>query len=90
LLGHVLPNSLIPLATISATLLPALISGSVIVEKIFGIPGMGLLMFEAVTNRDYNVVMAVVTIAGALNSVGLLLADIVYAAIDPRVDFGSI
>jgi len=87
---HVLPNSLIPLITIAATLMPALFAGSVIVEKIFSIPGMGLLMFEAVANRDYNVVMAVVTIAGALNSLGLLLADLTYAVVDPRVDFQNV
>jgi peptide/nickel transport system permease protein len=86
---HVLPNSLMPLITIAATLIPALFAGSVIVERIFGIHGMGLLMFEAVANRDYNVIMAVVTIAGILNSLGLLLADLAYAAVDPRVDFQS-
>jgi peptide/nickel transport system permease protein len=70
--------------------MPALFAGSVIVEKIFSIPGMGLLMFEAVANRDYNVVMAVVTIAGALNSLGFLLADLTYAVVDPRVDFQNV
>lgn len=87
ILRHAFPNSIIPLITIMATLLPAMFAGSVIIEKIFSIPGMGLLAFEAVTNRDYNVVMAVATIAGVLNLVGLLFGDIAYAIADPRISF---
>lgn len=84
---HAFRNSIIPVVTIMATLLPAMLSGSVIVEKIFSIPGMGLLAFEAVTTRDYNVVLAVGTIGGLLNLFGLLLADITYALVDPRISF---
>ena len=87
ILRHAFRNSIIPLITIMATLLPAMFAGSVIIEKIFSIPGMGLLTFEAVTNRDYNVVMAVATIAGVLNLIGLLLGDIAYAIADPRISF---
>jgi len=86
---HVFRNSIIPLITIMATLLPAMLGGSVIIEKIFSIPGMGLLAFEAVSSRDYNVVMAIATMAGVLNLVGLLLADIAYAIADPRISFES-
>lgn len=86
---HAFGNSVISLITIMATLLPAMIGGSVIIEKIFSIPGMGLLAFEAITTRDYNVVMAVATIAGVMNMVGLLLADIAYAIADPRISFES-
>jgi peptide/nickel transport system permease protein len=84
---HVFRNSIIPLITIISTLLPAMLGGSVIIERIFSIPGMGLLAFEAITSRDYNVVMAVATIAGVLNLTGLLLADIAYAVADPRISF---
>jgi peptide/nickel transport system permease protein len=73
-----------------ATLLPAMIGGSVIIESIFSIPGMGRLAFEAITTRDYNIVMAVATIAGFLNLAGLLLADIAYVIADPRITFESI
>jgi peptide/nickel transport system permease protein len=73
---HAFRNSVIPIITIMATLLPAMIGGSVIIESIFSIPGMGRLAFEAITTRDYNIVMAVATIAGFLNLAGLLLADI--------------
>ena len=63
--------------------------GSVIIEKIFSIPSMGLLAFEAVTNRDYNVVMAVATMGAMVNLLGLMLADIAYAIADPRISFES-
>lgn len=84
---HAFRNSVIPVITIMATLLPAMIGGSVIIERIFSIPGMGLLAFEAITTRDYNVVMAVATIVGVLNLFGLLFADIAYAIADPRISF---
>lgn len=84
---HAFRNSVIPVITIMATLLPAMLGGSVIIEKIFSIPGMGLLAFEAVTTRDYNVIMAVATIGGVMNLVGLLFADIAYAMVDPRISF---
>jgi peptide/nickel transport system permease protein len=87
---HAFRNSIIPVITIMATLLPAMIGGSVIIESIFSIPGMGRLAFEAITTRDYNVVMAVATIAGVLNLTGLLLADITYAIADPRITFESL
>jgi peptide/nickel transport system permease protein len=86
---HAFRNSVIPIITIMATLLPAMLGGSVIIERIFSIQGMGMLAFEAVTTRDYNVVMAVATIAGLMNLVGLLLGDIAYAIADPRVSFES-
>ncbi len=86
---HAFRNSIIPVITIMATLLPAMLGGSVIIERIFSIPGMGLLAFEAVTTRDYNVVMAVATIGGMMNLVGLLLGDIAYAIADPRISFES-
>ena len=86
---HAFRNSVIPVITIMATLLPAMLGGSVIIERIFSIPGMGLLAFEAVTTRDYNVVMAVATIGGVMNLIGLLLGDIAYAIADPRISFES-
>jgi peptide/nickel transport system permease protein len=87
IMDHAFRNSIIPVITIMATLLPAMIGGSVIIERVFTIPGMGLLAFEAISTRDYNIVMAVATIAGVLNMLGLLLADIAYAIADPRITF---
>jgi peptide/nickel transport system permease protein len=87
IIRHAFRNSVIPVITIMATILPAMIGGSVIIEQIFSIPGMGLLAFEAVTTRDYNVVMAVATIGGLMNLVGLLFGDIAYAMVDPRISY---
>ncbi len=84
---HVLRNSMIPLITIVATILPAMITGSVIIEKIFNIEGMGLFTFSAVQNRDFDVVQSMALIAGVLNLTGLLLADICYAIVDPRIAY---
>ncbi|MEE9212780.1 MAG: ABC transporter permease, partial [Phycisphaeraceae bacterium] len=85
MLHHVFRNSLLPLITILATIGPFLIAGSVIIEVIFNIEGMGLFFFRAVQNRDYDVVQALALVAGILNLTGLLLADIAYAIADPRI-----
>ncbi|MBC8198170.1 MAG: ABC transporter permease [Candidatus Marinimicrobia bacterium] len=86
---HALRNSLIPIVTILAYILPAMIGGSVIIETIFTIPGMGSLAFEAITSRDYPIVMAVFTISAFLTLVGMLIADLLYSIVDPRITFGS-
>jgi peptide/nickel transport system permease protein len=82
---HAFRNALLPIVTLLAFLLPALFGGSVIIESIFSIPGMGQLSFEAVLSRDYPVIMAIATISALLTLVGLLLSDILYAALDPRI-----
>ena len=84
-LKHALRNSLIPIITLMGQLLPALLGGSVIIESIFTIPGMGLLGFEAILSRDYPVVMAISTIAAVLTLLGLLLSDICYALVNPTI-----
>lgn len=84
---HAFRNSLIPLVTLTGTLLPALLGGSVIVEQIFSIPGMGMLSFEAVLGRDYNVIMGISTISAFLTLMSLLISDLLYVAVDPRITF---
>lgn len=84
---HALRNAMIPLLTLMGTLLPALLGGSVIIEQIFSIPGMGRLSFEAVLSRDYPVVMAIAAIDAFLTLVSILLTDILYAVVDPRITF---
>ncbi|MDT7923267.1 MAG: ABC transporter permease [Chlorobiota bacterium] len=84
---HAVRNSLIPIVTLLAGILPSLIGGSVIVETIFSIPGMGELSFRALVARDYPVIMAVFTLSAVLTLVGILLADILYAVVDPRISF---
>ena len=83
--GHALPNALLPTITLLGLHFPHLISGSVIIERIFNIPGMGLLTFEAFLQRDYPVIMAVTVISAALTLLGLILADLLYAVADPRI-----
>jgi peptide/nickel transport system permease protein len=87
LFKHAFRNSLIPLVTLMGTLLPALMGGSVIVEQIFSIPGMGMLSFEAVLSRDYNVIMGIETIAAFLTLLSLLVSDLLYVLVDPRISF---
>jgi peptide/nickel transport system permease protein len=84
---HVLRNSLLPLITIASHLLPGLIAGAVVVETIFGIPGMGKLTIDAINARDREVVLGTTLIAGLLGLISFLLADICYAIADPRVSY---
>ncbi len=84
---HVLRNSLLPLITNSAGLIPSLISGSIIVETIFAIPGMGKLTIDSVFDKDKEMVLSLTLVAGLLGLVSFLLADLAYAIADPRVTF---
>jgi peptide/nickel transport system permease protein len=82
---HALRNALMPVITILGLSLPGIIGGSVIMETVFSIPGMGQLMFQAVLSRDYNLVMGILVPAAILTLSGNFLADIAYAFTDPRV-----
>lgn len=84
---HALRNGLLPILTLLASLLPAVLGGSVIVEYIFGIPGMGLWTIEAIYQRDYNAIMAVQLLSTVLVLVGILLTDLSYALVDPRIRY---
>jgi len=86
---HALRNALIPLVTLAAAILPHMIGGSVIVETIFSIPGMGLLSYEALRALDYPMIMAVFTISAILTLVGMLISDILYSVVDPRISYGA-
>ena len=82
---HALRNALLPVVTLLGLQLPYMISGAVIVERVFNIPGMGLETFEAIRSHDYNWIMAVVTLSAVLTMVGILASDVLYALLDPRV-----
>jgi peptide/nickel transport system permease protein len=82
---HALRNALMPVITILGLSLPGIIGGSAIMETVFSIPGMGLLMFQAVLSRDYNLAMGILVPAAFLTMIGNFLADIGYAFTDPRV-----
>ena len=82
---HAFRNSLVPLVTLAAGILPALIGGDVIVEKIFSIPGIGNLAFEAIDSRDIPVIMALLSFSTFLTLAGMLIADLMYGIVDPRI-----
>ena len=84
---HALRNGLLPILTLLAGLLPAVLGGSVIIEYIFGIPGIGLWVVDAIYQRDYNVIMGVQLCSAILVLVGILLTDLSYALVDPRIRY---
>lgn len=84
---YAMRNAVIPIITLLGGMLPAVIGGSVIIESIFSIPGMGRLGFEAVLSRDYPLIMGELTIASMLTLAGLLVSDILYVVVDPRIKF---
>ncbi len=82
---HALRNAVLPIVTILGLSLPGLIGGSVIVESVFAIPGMGQLAVQSVFARDYPVVMGLLTIGAGLTLLGNRLADVCYGIVDPRI-----
>ena len=82
---HALRNAFVPIISMVGLLLPALLSGSVIIESVFGLPGMGRLAVDAALGRDYNTVMAVTLVAGGIVIFTNLLVDLAYSVIDPRI-----
>ncbi|WP_409273747.1 ABC transporter permease [Neobacillus sp. SCS-31] len=86
---HALRNALLPLITILGLQLPALFGGALFVEQIFAWPGMGRLAVNAIFVRDYQVIMGTTMFAGMMVVIGNLLADILYAVVDPRIQYGK-
>lgn len=82
---HGFKNALLPIITIFATVFPALIGGSVILEEIFAIPGMGRETLLAINNQDTPIIVAIFTITGFLTVIGYLVADLLYVMADPRI-----
>ena len=82
---HALKNALLPIVTIIGLSVPGLIGGSVIFESIYAIPGMGKLFYDSVMARDYPVIMGVLFIGAILTLIGNLVADVIYACVDPRI-----
>ncbi len=82
---HAFRNAFITMITLFSGILPALISGSVLVEYIFNLPGMGSLSLLALSSRDYPLQMALFTFAGVLTLAGILICDLLYMAADPRI-----
>jgi peptide/nickel transport system permease protein len=82
---HALRNALIPIITLLGLYLPFLLSGAVLVETIFGWPGMGRAIVDAILQRDYPMVMATSFVIAAIVVAGNLLSDVLYAVVDPRI-----
>jgi peptide/nickel transport system permease protein len=87
ILRHALRNALIPIVTLFGMGLPFLLGGSVLIERVFAWPGMGSLAIDAIDARDYPIILATSMIAATLVVLGNLLADVMYAVIDPRVSY---
>ncbi|MBN2581511.1 MAG: ABC transporter permease [Planctomycetes bacterium] len=84
---HAVRNSLLPMITVMAYILPGLIGGSIIIEHIFGLPGMGQLFYQAVIRRDYTMIEAISIMGAVLTLAAILIADILLAVADPRVRY---
>lgn len=89
ILKHALRNALIPIITIYGMAFPFLLGGTVLIERVFAWPGMGLLAFEAIGSRDYPIILGTSMMGAVLVILGNLIADITYALVDPRVTYGE-
>ena len=87
IMKHALRNSLLPIITVFAAVFPMAIGGSIIIEVIFSIPGMGTEIFVALKNNDYPMIISFFTLAGLLTMIGYLVSDILYAVVDPRISY---
>ena len=84
---HALRNALIPVATGLGGFLRVFLAGSLIVETIFNLDGIGLLGYKSILSRDYNVIMGLTFISSLLLLVGNMMSDFIYVLVDPRIDF---
>lgn len=84
---HALRNALIPIITGMSDILAIFFTGSILIEKIFNLDGMGLLSYTAVTARDYNVLMGLIFLEALMLLLGRLFSDLLYVVVDPRIDF---
>lgn len=89
ILKHALRNALIPVLTLFSSFIPALLGGSVIIEYLFGIPGMGRLSYDSIQAKDYNSVMAIIYLDAIIVMFSILLTDLLYVLVDPRISFGK-
>ena len=87
IMRHAFRNAALPLITLFGLYLPGLLGGSIIIETIFGWPGMGSLAIDAVQGRDYNMLMAITMVGATMVLVTNLVVDIVYAYVDPRITY---
>jgi len=84
---HALRNALLPLMVGIGGVLSAFVAGSIVIESVFNLPGMGLLLIESLQSRDYNVLMAVCVVQSLVIMFGQFISDVAYVLVDPRIDF---
>jgi peptide/nickel transport system permease protein len=87
ILRHATRNALIPIVTLLGSLLPAVLAGTIIIEQLFSIPGMGQLFIEAVYQRDYPVLMGIEVVSALLTLFGMLLSDVLYVLVNPTISY---
>jgi len=85
ILKHIFPNSMLPLTTMIIVSLPASFAGSVVMEVIFNIPGMGRLLYDSILGYDWNVVFAIVLLLGVFTYISYLIGDMVYSYLNPKI-----
>ena len=85
--GHALKNSLIPVLTYIGPMLAFIVTGSMVVEQIFAVPGIGRQFVSSITNRDYTMIMGTTIVLASLIVIMNLVTDILYKVVDPRIDF---
>ena len=84
---HAFRNALFPIITMFSSVFPRALSGSIAIELIYAIPGMGQLVLSSITARDWPIVFTVVMLVAILTMIGNLIADILYAIVDPRLSY---
>lgn len=84
---HILRNASLPTITSIASMLPSVVTGSVMIESVFSVPGLGGALTNAASQRDYPMAMASLLITGVLSLAGILLSDVLYAIVDPRIRY---
>lgn len=89
ILGHAMRNALIPVLTVIGILLAGMLGGAVVIETVFNIPGMGRLLVQSVSRRDYPMVLGAVMTVAAVEVIVMLIVDVLYAFIDPRLRYGA-
>lgn len=87
ILRHAVRNALIPIVTLFGNILPEMIAGSVIIEYLFSIPGMGQLFFSAVLERDYPLIMGIETVSALLTLIGIFVSDLLYVVVNPTIAY---
>ena len=84
---HAMRNALIPIATGLGGFFGVFLAGSIIIEQIFNLDGIGLLSYQSILSRDYNVIMGITFLSSVVLMLGRIFSDIIYVLIDPRIDF---